>query len=290
VLTSNGYVLDERPSRLGPLPPVPADDRRSRNALHARLAEHGYLYLPQQIDPQVVLAFRRHYFATLADTGLLSRDRDPADGIAAPADQLDRAELRHRLFGEIVPGAAYQALCSTPQIRDWFGWLLDGVVHLHRRKIIRHTRPHEHTDTRTRGIGAATQAHYDLLYLRQGSDHVLSMWIPLGPCPPELGGLVYLEGSHHWVLADERSGAPSRPAASITADLPGLAEQHDARWLYADYAVGDVVVHTAHTVHAALDNVDSGGRIRLSTDIRYQLRAEPIDQRWQENWHDRDGL
>lgn len=66
---------------------------------------------------------------------------------------------------------------------------------LHRRKIIRHIRPHEHTDTATRGIGTATQAHYDLLYLREGSDQVLSMWIPLGSCPTRLGGLVYLEGS-----------------------------------------------------------------------------------------------
>jgi hypothetical protein len=81
-----------------------------------------------------------------------------------------------------------------------------------------------------------------------------------------------------------------RPAASITADLPGLAQAHDARWLYADYEVGDVVVHTAHIVHAALDNVDPGGRLRLSTDIRYQLAQERIDPRWQNHWHDEDGL
>lgn len=50
-----------------------------------------------------------------------------------------------------------------------------------------------------------------------------------------------------------------RSAASITADLPGLADQHDARWLWADYELGDAVVHTAHTVHAALDNLDDDG-------------------------------
>ena len=43
-------------------------------------------------------------------------------------------------------------------------------------------------------------------------------------------------------------------------------------------------------MHAALDNVDTNGRMRLSTDIRYQRLDEPIDWRWQEHWHDRDGL
>lgn len=50
------------------------------------------------------------------------------------------------------------------------------------------------------------------------------------------------------------------------------------------------MVHSAHIVHAATDNVDEGDVMRLSTDIRYQRSSEPIDWRWQEHWHDRDGL
>jgi hypothetical protein len=75
-----------------------------------------------------------------------------------------------------------------------------------------------------------------------------------------------------------------RPAASITADLPALADEYDARWLIADYAAGDVVVHTAHLVHAALDNVDPDGVRRLSTDIRYQNIDDEIDARWGNHW------
>ena len=76
----------------------------------------------------------------------------------------------------------------------------------------------------------------------------------------------------------------------MTADLPKLADEHDARWLIADYEAGDVVVHTAHTVHAALDNRDPGNTIRLSTDIRYQLATAETDPRWQRDWHYSDGL
>ena len=283
MLTSNGYVLDDSPSRLGRLEPVPAAERDDRGALWRRLRRDGYLFLKGHLEPAEVLEFRRHYFETLLPAGLTAVGTDPQAGIAADADH-DRAAYRRLLFDDIIPGAQYEALCRTPRIADWFAWLLEEHVHLHKRKIIRHTKPGE------RGIGTATQAHYDLVYLREGSDRVLSMWIPLGDIPIEVGGLAYLEGSHRRVLAEEAHGEQIRPAAFMTANLPGMADRYDARWLVADYAAGDVMVHSAHIVHAGLDNVDPEGRMRLSTDIRYQRVTDAIDWRWQQHWHDQDGL
>jgi hypothetical protein len=261
VLTSNGYVLDKQ--RLGQLVAVPEEDRGDRARLRSRLQRDGYLFLTGLLDPAVVREFREYYF------GLT--------GVAT-----DRASYRKVLFEEIVPGPEYAAFCAQPALKGWFEWFLGGEPFLHRRKIIRQTAPGEN------GIGTATQAHYDLVYLRDGTDQVLSAWIPLGDCPVNRGGLTYLQGSHHRVLEEEAAGRLKRPAASITADLPALATEYDANWLVADYAAGDVVVHTAHTVHAALDNVST--ELRLSTDIRYQLADDAIDARWQNHWHDRDGL
>jgi len=284
VLTSNGYVLDERPGRLGPLIPTPAVEREDRDALWHRLRTQGYLYLKGFLDPAVVLGFREYYFANLVRTGLVAPDAAPVLGIAGPG--VDRARLREVLYETIVPGPEYEAFCTQPAIRDWFAWFLDDEVHLHRRKILRHTVPGQ------TGIGTATQAHYDLLYLRGGTDRVLSMWIPLGDVPLERGGLCYLEASHVPVMAEETAAeaANLRPARSMTPDLPTLAEKYDTRWLVTDYDAGDVVVHSAHLIHAALDNVDSHGRLRLSTDIRYQRVSDPIDWRWDHHWHDQDGL
>jgi hypothetical protein len=283
VLTSNGYVLDESQRRLGPLRPVPEADRSDRAALWRRMRRDGYLYLPRALDPQDVLAFRRRYFAAMADTGLLARGSDPVHGRAG-GSEFDAAEFRRRLFGQIVPGADYAQFCSQPALRDWFCWFYGDEPFLHRRKIIRHVRPREV------GIGTATQAHYDLVYIREGTDRLVSVWIPLGDCPVERGGLIYLERSHLWVHRDEVDGMLKRPAASITADLPALAEQHDSRWLFTDYAAGDIVVHSPYIVHASLDNADQNGVIRLSTDIRYQRAGEPIDWRWQRDWSDDDLL
>jgi ectoine hydroxylase-related dioxygenase (phytanoyl-CoA dioxygenase family) len=42
--------------------------------------------------------------------------------------------------------------------------------------------------------------------------------------------------------------------------------------------LGDVVIFNMQLVHGSLDNQTD--RIRLSTDIRFQLAAESIDERW----------
>ncbi|MFL6132298.1 MAG: phytanoyl-CoA dioxygenase family protein [Nocardioidaceae bacterium] len=283
MLTSNGYELDDSPSRLGVMSEVPDRDRHDREALWSRLRRDGYLLLRRALDPDDVLAFRHYYFQQTRDSGLIADQSDPMLGVAGDGP-VDSARLRHALFSRVVPGGAYRAFCTQPAIRDWYAWFLGADTFLHRRKILRHTKPFES------GIGTATQAHYDLVYLREGTDRVLSSWIPLGSCPVDRGGLVYLEGSHRRVLREEAEGRLKRPAASITADLPALAVDYDSRWLIADFEAGDMLVHSAHIIHASLDNVDQQGRIRLSTDIRYQRADEPIDWRWQQHWHDQDGL
>lgn len=282
VLTSNGYVLDESPSRMAELEPVPDRIRHDRDALWERLREHGYLFLRGALDPENSNAFRRYYFKKLAETGLLRAGADPELGYAGSGD-LDQESLRHILFREIVPGSEYLEFCTQPAIRGWYEWFLGDSPFLHRRKILRHIKPGE------AGIGSSTQAHYDLVYLRDGTDRVLSSWIPLGDCPTDRGGLVYLQRSHEAVLREEEAGGV-RPKGWITADLPGLARKYDTRWMVADYEAGDMVVHSAYMIHAALDNVDSDGVMRLSTDIRYQRTDLPIDWRWQGDWHPNDGL
>ncbi len=69
-----------------------------------------------------------------------------------------------------------------------------------------------------------------------------------------------------------------------------MAEKFNARWLVADYEAGDMVVHSPYTIHASLDNTDPEGRIRLSTDIRYQNVRDEIDARWNNHWSLEDML
>jgi len=192
----------------------------------------------------------------------------------------------------MVRTAAYESFCLMDEVWQFYETFLEGAPYLHKRKIIRHTRPQDPN---------CTGAHYDLIYLRAGTDRVCTSWIPIGDIPVELGGLVYLEGSdalgrrmeaeYSRQAADlspaERISAYNRHMAAggwVTKNLPDLAKRLDTRWLLADYETGDMVVHSPYMIHAATMNVDPGGRMRLSTDIRYQRVQDEIDTRWQNHW------
>lgn len=284
-LISNGYTLD--PAILGRLEPtdpsLPMDDLREQ------YRAQGYLWLKHFLDREQVLAFRRRFFAAFEDVGLLAPDTDPVDGIYSGHE--DR-ETARKILMETVRWAAYESFCFAPPIWQFYEEFLGGPVYLHKRKIVRYTRP---------GDLNCTGAHYDLTYLRGGTDSVCTSWIPIGDIPVEMGGLVYLEGSDRWGRETEeefrRKNADLSPEERISAynknmtqggwlskDLPTLAARMGSRWLIADYEAGDMVVHSAYMIHAATLNGSSEGRLRLSTDIRYQLVREEIDQRWQNHW------
>jgi hypothetical protein len=56
------------------------------------------------------------------------------------------------------------------------------------------------------------------------------------------------------------------------------------RALVADYEAGDVVLHNQCMIHAATCTDNPAGRLRLSTDIRYQNVRDEIDGRWANHW------
>jgi hypothetical protein len=279
-LACRDHVLEPSPQRLGWLEPVPDRERNDRDALWARLARDGYLYLKHQLEQQTSLGFRQYYFEKLEPSGLLRPGSGPGDGLGS-GDDFDRGLAHHILFDSVVPGAEYDSFCTSSAIKGFFAWLFNDEVHLHKRKLIRHTRVQDTW---------VTPAHYDLVYLREGTTNLLSAWIPLGDCPVERGGLVYLERSHkHFAERDRLEGGTLR-AEHVSYDLPALANELETRWLIADYEAGDMVVHSPFLVHASLNNIDPHGKMRLSTDIRYQPITERIDPRWQNHWRDDDGL
>lgn len=293
-LTSNGYVLSTAPERLGRL--TPTDPRTPIAEMRARYAAQGYLWLRGLLDRAEVLDFRRQFFRALRTAGLLAPETDPVEGIYAGGGE-DKAAVRH-ILGETVLWAAYEAFCLAPPIVRFYQAFLDDQPYLHKRKLIRYTKP---------GDPASTGAHYDLTYLRAGTDRLCTSWIPIGDIPVEMGGLIYLEGSDGWgrrleaefsarnadLPPEERINAFNKNMADsgwLTKDLPSLAARMPGRWLIADYAAGDMVVHSPYMIHAATMNAATDGRMRLSTDIRFQRVSDPIDPRWNNHWSPTDGL
>lgn len=287
-LSSNGYDLKMSPGDLGWLTPTDPGEPLAR--LREQFRSQGYLWLKGILPRDQILDFRRRYFTAFLETGLVHPDFDPREGIYSGGGE-DRAAINRALMA-FVRTAAYESFCLMEPLWRFYDEFLEGASYLHKRKIIRHTRPMDKN---------CTGAHYDLVYLRGGTDRVCTSWIPIGDTPVEMGGLIYLEGSDAWgrqmeenyrqkskdLSPEEQVSAYNRHMDNsgwMTRNLPELAEKVGARWLVADYEAGDMVIHSPYMVHASTVNLDPNGHMRLSTDIRYQRVQDEIDARWANHW------
>ncbi|MEO8882033.1 MAG: phytanoyl-CoA dioxygenase family protein [Devosia sp.] len=294
LLKANGKTLSVAGNRMGRLTPTPANTPMAE--LKARYAEEGYLWLKWFLDPAAVMEFRGYVFRHLAESGLTASGADPRQGILGPGE-VDKSLADRRLMA-LVRSTAYEGFCVQPRLSRFMDEFLNGLSYLHKRKIMRYTQPNTPT---------ATPAHYDLIYLRGGTSHIVTAWIPIGDVPVEMGGLVYLEGSHRIGVDMEkefsRNAADMTPEEKINAynknmteggwvskDLPDMADRFNTRWLIADYEAGDVMLHSPYMIHASTTNVDVQNRIRLSTDIRFQNVDDEIDARWGNHWSLNDML
>lgn len=287
-LVANEKVLSTAANRLGELKPT--DPSIGVEAIRRLYRENGYVWLKRFLDPQVVNAFRGWVFSHLARGGLVAPGTDPMLGLSAGTG-LDKGQV-DRILMSLVRSVAFEGFCAQPRLAQFMDEFLSGISYLHKRKIMRFTQP---------GTTTATPAHYDLVYLRGGTNRLVTAWIPIGDTPVDMGGLVYLEGSHAIgvrmeeefsrksldLSAEEKISAFNRNMTEggwVSKDLPDMAERFDTRWLVADYEAGDVVLHSPYMIHASTTNQSASNRIRLSTDIRYQNVDDEIDARWGNHW------
>lgn len=252
-------------------------------ALCERLRRDGFLLLRGVLDRAAVLRLRETYFSRLAP-GYLKPGTPVVEGVFSGA--LPPGTLPHGVPGHpahtFARSREFERFSEHAVLRRLAETLMDGSVKLLPRKIVRHFHP---------GSYRASRAHTDFDYMTQGTHQLVTTWIPIGGCPLLMGGLIYLEGSHN--LAAGQLGAlrtkTDRPqdARPISHDLRWTAERTGRRWLWTDYAAGDLTVHTPHIVHASLDT--GTPQMRLSADLRFQLAGARTDGRWQKAWSADDG-
>jgi ectoine hydroxylase-related dioxygenase (phytanoyl-CoA dioxygenase family) len=281
-LTSNGV-------------PVPSDDRyfaplrdssglrSDPDSLRARYRQDGYLYLRGVLDRSTVMAIREAYFSTFP-TGYLQSRSQPVEGLFSgwrPAG-LPAHGIEGHPAHAFVRSARFASFAADQRLEQLAATVLGGPVWQLPRAIVRHF---------DRSTPMASRAHVDYSYLDQGSDQLLTMWIPLGDCPRPTGGLVYLEGSHQVPLArfERLHGVTDRPGdnRAISHDLAWVAGELGRRWLWADFRAGDVTIHSPYIVHASLDTTTD--TMRLSADLRFLRSGEQPDGRWLRAWAGDDG-
>jgi ectoine hydroxylase-related dioxygenase (phytanoyl-CoA dioxygenase family) len=287
-LFASDNQLDTGPRRFGQL--RLSDPQEPLAVLRSRFSKDGYLHLKGLLDPKLVNAFRGWVFENLNVSGLLQPETDSVLGIAN-RQGFDKAFADRRLMS-IVRSAKYENFCSQPDLTNFIDCFIGGMSYLHKRKLIRFTAPN---------TTVATPAHYDLVYLRGGTSNIVTAWIPIGDISVAEGGLVYLKNSHALGVQMEKEfrlkSLDLSPEEQINAynknmteggwvsnNLPEMADKFDTQWLAADYQAGDVVLHSPFMIHASTNNASPTGRLRLSTDIRFQNVDDEIDARWRNHW------
>ena len=276
-----GHELELGEDALGEL--VPTEAGMDSALLRARLDQDGYLYLPGFFEREEVLAVRRELVERLDAGGVLAPGSAPIDAVARPgvaiefgrdgADLVAGNEPLHRLLYSGAMIALYEALLGGAVRHLDFTWL----------RII--------------PPGGGTWVHTDIVFMGRGTTNLYTSWVPYGDIPAEMGGLAILEGSHRQELIREVYGRQDVDAYCenlgqeppedyewpnanpiLAEDAAALRRRLGGRWLTASYRAGDLLLFGMFTAHGALDNRTD--RIRLSSDSRYQLASEPVDERW----------
>ena len=290
-------VLDTSPKTFGPLISS-IDALDNREELHHRMALDGYLFLPGLLDHNQVQAARTSSLERLAAQDLFRKDC-----------ALDEARLNpgvHMRSAQHVPIDNIQLLdlLYGGRMIEFYEFFLGGPI-----------RPFDYTwfRAKTPTQNSATEPHCDIVYMGRGTKNLYTSWTPLGDIPYAMGGLLMLEKSHlneelrstygqtdidvycenegeaaaivararaanreltleeteaiHWTTV----GAFSNDPSAVRSELGG-------RWLTDEYRMGDVLIFSMYTLHCSHDNQTE--HLRISTDSRYQLAAEPTDPRW----------
>ena len=248
-----------------------------------QFARDGYLLVRSALPRERVLALRQAYFE-LFDRSML-KDGDARRGEFS--GQLPEGLPAHGRPGHpahrFVRSPEFAEFRATAVFAQMAQVVLGGPVALIQRTPLRHF---------ICGSNSASRPHLDRTYLDGERDASVTIWIPLGDCPIEAGGLLYLEGSHNdpTIEGMARASGPTDRMSDrrpLTHDLKWLADVTGRRWLGVDFEAGDVVLHSPDIVHASTD--PQIPLMRLSTDIRFQRAGTHADARWRADWSADDG-
>ena len=285
-LTYLGRKVDTSPSVFGELRSS-IELLNDPETLESRMTQDGYLFLPGLLNRDEVLAAREEILMRLDAAGYIDRSHPLLDAIPS-------AEVKDGFVPQLATNnePLEKVIFHGPMMSFYQGFLGGPVRHFD-FVWLRAKRP---------GITDATPPHYDVVFMGRGTKKLYTSWTPLEDVPMEKGGLMVLEGSHRLDEVKSTYGeldvdtycANKQEAKAIETgekqwedrvnggkyadDALEVRDRLGGRWLTADFHAGDVLLFGMYLMHASTDNHSRG--FRLSTDTRYQLDSEPVDERW----------
>ena len=238
-------------------------------ALRERMKEDGYLLIRGLHDKNLVLETRRQMLEKLAEHGALDPNFPLMDAVI-------NTNQRGKFFGgtnQLTTRPAFQELVKSERLMGFFGRFLGGPALTFDFKWLRVVANGDHTG-----------AHYDVVYMGRGTHNLYTTWTPIGDCPFELAPLAVCVGSHKEEFRKlhdtycKMDVDRDHVQGSFSDDPYEITEKFGGKWHTAEFQAGDAIVFGMHTLHMSLKH--TGKSYRISSDTRYQLASDPVDERW----------
>jgi hypothetical protein len=220
----------------------------------AHYIEHGWVKLRKFISPEMIATMLAKAKELMGEDG----DSNPSYGIDQP-------------YFNAFAASGY----NDERIRPVFAGIGQAAKALMARDIgVRlfndFFAPKLPAGKKTRNAGnGATSFHQDFITFAVDRSGGMTFWIPLEPYGPEAGTMSFLNGSHKMGVLGNYS---SYDGADIRDVWPALRDLEETPQVV--YELGDVTVHTHHTVHGASANTLDRPR------WAYLILPQPADARW----------
>jgi ectoine hydroxylase-related dioxygenase (phytanoyl-CoA dioxygenase family) len=251
--------------------------------LRRNFAEDGYCYIPQALDRAAVLDAQAEVLRDLAARGSVLDASRPIkeavlrEGCAAgcvPFLEGRNGSTHSDAMVAVLEGerirAAVAAVLGVPSAED--------------------VRTFDYKWLRAVPKEQFSGAHVDWVYMGGGSRELLTCWIPIGDIPVHMGTLAVCAGSHRlpsFAKLGETYGKLDWEADHLdgsgwfTDDPAEVTQLFGGRWASADFKAGDLLVFGMKTLHMSTTNMTD--KLRLSCDVRWQPKTDPIDERYLTN-------
>ncbi|SDW46819.1 phytanoyl-CoA dioxygenase family protein [Paenibacillus sp. CF384] len=240
------------------------------DALRQRLEEDGYLLIRGFHDRADVMSARSGILQKLHDMNKLDAGFPIEEGVIAQG-------AKGAMFGGAVNEEdenmmPFYHLVNSEKVMSFFDRLLGGEA-----------MTYDYKWPRAVGNGDFTGAHYDIVYMGRGTKQVYTMWTPLGDVPYEQGPLSICLGSQNFEKMKATYGQMDVDRDNIelgwiSKDPIECVDKFGGQWATTPFEAGDMIIFGMFLLHGSVNNTTS--RFRISSDTRYQLRSEPVDERW----------
>ena len=245
----------------------------STTVLQSRFASEHYLYLKNVFSREEVAAVRSEVFTRLHAVGEI--ETAGPDGIYTGKSRREKVpEGLGEFWRSVSQGTALRELSHGEQVTKLMSQLF-GEPYM----------PHDYLFLRPAVPGRSTLLHYDHPFFARGSDRIVTVWTAYGDIPVEEGPLLVVDKSHEFtdlVQASQNVDYESSetPLVQVLQDPSELARSRGVKLKTANFNAGDIILFSMTLLHGSLDNRSEQGRVRLSSDVRWQPAKDPVDPRY----------